>query len=237
MSCARGGFGRLLRRARRAGRGGGGCCSSSGTASGRDFHPGARHLLGFFTPGAQPPKVVGGLPRPRRRSSGFRARPRPNTYGAGTGVNSPSRAPRENWLETPGPGRRQRAAPHHARRRAPGRDWTHRRCGGVDQAGILPAQGASFDRRHRRRRPVPSRGVWRAERAGELEPAQTLTTTFHMGQRRSRHLNAPVARSCSQSEWRRPSTRAPIPLPRKAGSLHRMNVAGCISTVAVGRGR
>ncbi|HEX5791481.1 MAG TPA: FAD-dependent oxidoreductase, partial [Luteolibacter sp.] len=71
------------------------------------------------------------------------------------------------------------------------------------------------------------------ERAGDLEPAQTLTTTFRMSHVDLDAYEAAGGKKMLMERMENAIAQGSHPLPRKAGSLHRMNALGCISTVAV----
>ncbi|MHB1308946.1 MAG: FAD-dependent oxidoreductase, partial [Limisphaerales bacterium] len=71
------------------------------------------------------------------------------------------------------------------------------------------------------------------ERAGEHEPAQTLTTTFRMANVDLDAYERAGGKKLLAERMAGAFDAGTHPLPRKSGSLHRMNVAGCISTVAV----
>lgn len=71
------------------------------------------------------------------------------------------------------------------------------------------------------------------EKAGEIDPAQTLTTTFQLANVNldayllasgKDHLNSKMAAAIDQRRH---------PLPRRHGSIHAMTVGGCVATVAV----
>ncbi|MBI5690292.1 MAG: FAD-dependent oxidoreductase [Verrucomicrobia bacterium] len=191
-------------------------------------------FYGFFTPGQTPRKVVGGLPDrvvDRLHAAGA-VFLRPNTYGAGTGVNYQPERLKLVWDELLAEA---------------GVDLLlHTILVGVDAdaAGRLTA-AVCFSKqgffRLRARRFIDASGDadlchWADvpyERAGEREPAQTLTTTFRLanvdlaayaaagGNRRLRECMTAVVEAGTH------------PLPRRSGSLHAMNVPGCVSTVAV----
>jgi hypothetical protein len=191
-------------------------------------------FYGFFTPGAHPRKVVGGVPDRvvdalDRVGAVFL---RPNTYGAGTGVNyNPERLKRV-WDElltragvrvllhailvdvlTEGSGRitgvvlltRQGFVQVSARRF-------------IDASGdAVLCHHAGID----------------SERAGDLEPAQTLTTTFRLAAVDLDAYERAGGKSLLMAKMAEAVDRGTHALPRKAGSLHRMNVSGCVSTVCV----
>jgi hypothetical protein len=191
-------------------------------------------FYGFFTPGETPKKVVGGLPD--RVVDALDAAGavflRPNTYGAGTGVNYNPERLKLVWDELLAhAGVRVML---HATLVAAEQDATDRIVGVVisTKRGFfrIAAQrfiDASGDADLCHLAGVPH------EKAGEHEPAQTLTTTFRM----SNVDLAAYERAGGKKFLMRAMAEAvdarTHPLPRKSGSLHAMNARGCISTVAV----
>ncbi|MBE2213467.1 MAG: FAD-dependent oxidoreductase [Opitutaceae bacterium] len=191
-------------------------------------------FYGFFTPGESPRKVVGGIPD--RVVNALDAAGavflRPNTYGAGTGVNYNPERLKLVWDELLAGAGVQVIL--HATLVDADTDALGRITGAVFFAkrGFFRVQArrfidASGDADLCRWADVPF------ERAGEHEPAQTLTTTFRMsnvdldayeragGKKRLAELMAEAVEHGTHA------------LPRKSGSLHEMNARGCISTVAV----
>jgi len=191
-------------------------------------------FYGFFTPGESPRKVVGGIPD--RVVDALDAAGavflRPNTYGAGTGVNYNPERLKLVWDELLAAA--GAAVILHAMLVGADTD-----AGGRITGAVFFAKSGFF--RVPARRFIDASGDadlchWAGvayEKAGALEPAQTLTTTFRMsnvdlatyeragGKKR---LAALMAEAIGHG------THA---LPRKSGSLHAMNARGCISTVAV----
>ncbi len=191
-------------------------------------------FYGFFTPGESPKKVVGGIPD--RVVDTLDAAGaiflRPNTYGAGTGVNYNPERLKLTWDELLiGSGARVFLHTQlvDAETAADGRIrsaviWTKRGFFRIAAKRFVDASGDA-DLCHLAGIPY--------ERAGDLEPAQTLTTTFRMSNvdlatyeraGDKKMLAAVMARAVDEGAYA---------LPRKSGSLHRMNAAQCISTVAV----
>jgi hypothetical protein len=191
-------------------------------------------FYGFFTPGDQPRKVVGGIPDRVVDALDFTGDIflRPNTYGAGTGVTyNPERLKLvwdtlllgagvkmllHAWLcdvETAGDGRIMGVIVHTKRGflRVRGRRF-------IDASGdadLCHLGGISY------------------EKAGDIDPAQTLTTTFRMcnvdldrfeAEGGKKMLMAKMAEAVESGRHR---------LPRKKGSAHAMVQEGCIATVAV----
>jgi hypothetical protein len=191
-------------------------------------------FYGFFTPGERPRKVAGGIPD--RVVDALDAAGavflRPNTYGAGTGVNYNPERLKLVWdqlLARSGVRVLLHATLVAAETNPAGR---------ITGAVILTRQGffrvaakrfidASGDAELCHLAGVP------CEKAGESQPAQTLTTTFRMS---NVDLAAYEAGGGKQMLMRRMASaieRGTHDLPRKGGSLHPMNAAGCVSTVAV----
>jgi glycine/D-amino acid oxidase-like deaminating enzyme len=187
-------------------------------------------FYGFYTPGSRALKVVGGLPDLvvdglRRREACFE---RPNTYGAGTGITYHPEILKVVWesllLEA---GVRLLL---HA--------WVQDvelRDGRVEGAVVATKAGL---RRVSARVVVDASGEGdvcaRAgapfEQAGELDPAQTLTTTFRMC-----NVDEERRRALPKGELQRLMAEAAASgayeLPRREGSDHRMPVPGMTSTV------
>jgi hypothetical protein len=191
-------------------------------------------FYGFYTPGDQPRKVVGGLPD---RVVDALARTddvflRSNTYGAGTGVTYNPERLKLVWdqlLESAGV---------HL--------WLHTMLvdaiadGTGAVTGVVVFSKAGFQRINARRSIDASGDAdlchWLGldyETAGELDPAQTLTTTFRM-------CNVDLARYVAAGGKRMLAERMEAAiasgrhaLPRKSGSAHAMVQPGCIATVAV----
>jgi hypothetical protein len=191
-------------------------------------------FYGFFTPGETPRKVVGGIPD--RVVDALNAKGeiflRPNTYGAGTGVTYNPERLKLVWDDL-----LTRAGVQvllHAQL-VDAETTSDRRL----VAAVICAKRGFF--KIRAKRFIDSSGDADLcalagipfEKAGEPEPAQTLTTTFRMcnvdldAYQRSGG-NKMLARQMVDAV-----TSGAHPLPRKAGSIHPMPQPGCISTVAV----
>jgi hypothetical protein len=191
-------------------------------------------FYGFFTPGATPRKVVGGIPDRvvDRLDAAGAVFLRPNTYGAGTGVNYHPERLKLVWDQLLA---------------AAGVDvLLHSTLVGADlegsgrlRGGVFFAKSGFF--RISARRFIDASGDadlchWAGipcERAGEHEPAQTLTTTFRLAHV---DLAAYAAAGGKRMLMERMATaldRGTHALPRRSGSLHEMNIPGSVSTVAV----
>lgn len=191
-------------------------------------------FYGFFTPGDSPRKVAGGIPdRVVNELDASRAIfLRPNTYGAGTGVTyNPERlklvwdqllaqAGIQTWLhttlvdvETNSSGLLTHAIV-----------WTKAGFFKIAAKRFIDASGDA-DLCH-------LAGV-EYEKAGELDPAQTLTTTFRMCGIDLKTFSAAGGKKVLNQRMQEAVDSGSHALPRKAGSVHAMPQPGCISTVAV----
>ncbi len=190
-------------------------------------------FYGFFTPGDAPRKVGGGIAdrvvdRLARDGGVFL---RPNTYGAGTGVNYNPELLKRVWDEL--------------LTAAGVRVLLHATLVAVeDSGGEIPCVVISTKRgffRLRSRRVIDASGDAdfchlagiEYEKAGDLEPAQTLTTTFRMSGVDLNAYEEAGGKRMLMREMEKAVEEGSHPLPRKAGSLHAMCQKDCISTVAV----
>jgi hypothetical protein len=191
-------------------------------------------FYGFFTPGSAPRKVVGGIPDRvvDALDSMGAVFLRPNTYGAGTGVNYNPERLKWVWdrlLAEAGVDVLLHATLIAVEPDAEGRVG----------AAILHTRGGL--RRVRARRFIDASGDAELchlagvpyEKAGELEPAQTLTTTFRMSNVDLAAYERVGGKKMLSERMSEAVDSGTFPLPRKAGSLHRMNAERCIATVAV----
>ena len=71
------------------------------------------------------------------------------------------------------------------------------------------------------------------EKAGDIEPAQTLTTTFRMSNVDLERFEAEGGKKMLMAKMAQAVELNRHPLPRKKGSAHAMVQEGCIATVAV----
>jgi hypothetical protein len=191
-------------------------------------------FYGFFTPGGQPRKVVGGVPDRvvNRLDAAGAVFLRPNTYGAGTGVNYDPERLKLVWDElAEGSGVRVllHATLVDAVLDASGRItgaviWTKRGFFKILARRLIDATGDG-DLCHMVGIPY--------EKAGELEPAQTLTTTFRIAHVDLEAYQQAGGKKMLMEKMAEAVDKGTHPLPRKSGSLHRMNASGCVSTVAV----
>jgi hypothetical protein len=190
-------------------------------------------FYGFYTPGESPRQVVAALPGKvvdALDASGD-VFLRPNTYGAGTGVNyNPERL---KWV------------------------WDQL----LDQAGVKVALHSSLVavekmgeggiecavwhksgfHRIKARRVVDASGDadfchlagFDYEKAGEQEAAQSMTTTFRMSNVDLDRFERAGGKNMLREKMVQAVEQGRHPLPRKEGSAHAMCQTGCISTVAV----
>lgn len=190
-------------------------------------------FYGFFTPGGQPRKVVGGIPDRvvDRLDAAGAIFLRPNTYGAGTGVNYNPERLKLVWDEMLA-GAGVRVLLHTALvdvEMSAGviRNtiiWTRRGFFKIAAKRFIDASGDA-DLCHLAGIPC--------EKAGEIGPAQTLTTTFRMSNVDLATYEKAGGKKMLVQRMTEAVEGGSHPLPRKAGSLHAMNAKKCISTVAV----
>jgi hypothetical protein len=191
-------------------------------------------FYGFYTPGEQPHKVVGGWPD--RVVAALAATGdcfyRSNTYGAGTGITYNPERLKLVWdqlLDAAGV-----------------RVWLHTYLVDVVADAQGTACGAVVCAKNgfwqiAARRLVDASGDadvchllgLECELAGTLDPAQTLTTTFRMSQVDLAAFAAAGGKRRLAELMAAAVDAGRHPLPRKAGSAHPMVQPGCISTVAV----
>lgn len=191
-------------------------------------------FYGFFTPGPESHKVVGGIPD--RVVDALDAEGavvlRPNTYGAGTGVTY-----NPEWLKRVWDQLLSRAGVRvllHAFIIDAEADSTGRITG-----VIIATKGGIY--RILARRFIDSSGDadlchWADvpyETAGEIDPAQTLTTTFRMCNVDLERYQQAGGKQMLVEKMAEAVKRGTYPLPRSQGSFHPMVVENCIASVAV----
>ena len=191
-------------------------------------------FYGFFTPGDAPRKVVGGIPD--RVVDALDATGdvflRPNTYGAGTGVTySPERLKLvwDRLLAHAG----VKVILHASLCDVDMRDYEH--IAGVvlhTKAGFLRVAGRRFVDASGDADLCHLAGV-AYEKAGDLDPAQTLTTTFRMSNVDLIAYEAAGGKAMLMERMAEAVETGSHPLPRKLGSAHAMVQQGCVATVAV----
>jgi hypothetical protein len=190
-------------------------------------------FYGFFTPGGEPKKVVGGLPDSvvNELNNAGDIFLRPNTYGAGTGVNYNPERLKLVW--------------DRLLLLAKVKTYYHSLLVDVQTEGdnyqcIFFNKGTGFFA-------ITARRVIDAsgdadfcafanlpfEKAGESEPAQSMTTTFRMANVDLAKFEAAGGKTMLKEKMGAAVSSGKHPLPRKEGSAHEMCIPGCISTVAV----
>jgi hypothetical protein len=190
-------------------------------------------FYGFFTPGEAPKKIVAGLPDTivnelNKTGDIFL---RPNTYGAGTGVNYNPERLKQVWdqkILAAG----IRFLLHTTLVDVVMEEAKEISCifwnkGGfhvVKTKRVIDASGDA-DFCHLAGYPY--------EVAGELEPAQSMTTTFRMCNVDLEKFKQAGGKQMLQEKMRAATETGKHPLPRKEGSAHEMCMPGCVSTVAV----
>jgi hypothetical protein len=191
-------------------------------------------FYGFFTPGAAPRKVVGGLPDKvvNELDAAGAMFLRANTYGAGTGVNYDPERLKLIWDELL---HRAGVRVYHFALLV---DVETRSDGRI--VGVVIATKSGFFR-IRARRFIDASGDADLchlsgvpyEKAGDSEPAQTLTTTFRMCNVDLEKFAVAGGKKMLEAKMREAVESGAHPLPRKKGSAHAMTQPGCVSTVAV----
>ncbi|MBN3583106.1 FAD-dependent oxidoreductase [Algoriphagus aestuarii] len=190
-------------------------------------------FYGFFTPSESPKKIVGGIPdwvvNELNKSGDIFLRP--NTYGAGTGVNYNPEKLKEIW---------DRLLVNNGVELL-----FHSTLVSVEKTGELSVcvffhKGVGFFT-ITAKRVIDASGdadycYWAGlpyEKAGELEPAQSMTTTFRMSNVDLEAFEAAGGKKMLKTKMGEAYDSGTHPLPRKEGSSHEMCQPKCISTVAV----
>jgi hypothetical protein len=191
-------------------------------------------FYGFYTPGDTPRKVVGGIPD---RVVDALAKTddmhlRPNTYGAGTGVTYNPERLKFVWDEL--------------LNAAGVRVVLHATLVDVESSqnsritGVVISTKRGFFRVTARRFIDASGDAdlchWAGvpyEKAGEKEPAQTLTTTFRMSNVDGSRYKEAGGKKMLEQKMAEAVDKGMHALPRKKGSVHGMVQKNCIATVAV----
>lgn len=190
-------------------------------------------FYGFFTPGTSPKKIVGGLPdlvvnELDKTNDIFL---RPNTYGAGTGVNyNPERlklvwdkliseAGINYFLHTT-----MVDVVQEEKERITCIFWNKSGFYKVKARRVIDASGdADFC----------ALSGCQVELAGEKEPAQSMTTTFRICNVDQDKFEKAGGNKMMKERMTEAFENKTHLLPRKEGSAHEMCQPGCISTVAV----
>jgi|TARA_R110000868_G_scaffold232811_2_gene486369 hypothetical protein len=190
-------------------------------------------FYGFFTPSESPRKIVGGIPdkivNALNQSGNIFLRP--NTYGAGTGVNYNPEKLKQVWdqllLESGV------------------QIYYHSTLVAVENVGetstcIFFHKGIGFFSITAKRIIDASGDAdychWAGipyERAGEKEAAQSMTTTFRMANVEQQEYEAAGGKKMLKEKMAEAYNQGIYGLPRKEGSAHEMCQPKCISTVAV----
>ncbi len=191
-------------------------------------------FYGFFTPGDSPRKIVGGVPD--RVVDALDATGdvflRPNTYGAGTGVTYNPERLKLLWDEM------LAAAGVEVLLHALLVDAQVNSSGRI--IGVALATKAGLVRLSARRFIDASGDAdlchWAdvpCEKAGDIDPAQTLTTTFRMCNVDPARFEAAGGHAMLRRKMAEAVDRGTHALPRRQGSAHAMVQDRCVATVAV----
>ncbi len=190
-------------------------------------------FYGFFTPSETSKKIVGGLPDKvvnelNKTGDIFL---RPNTYGAGTGVNYNPEKLKQVW---------DRLLTHQNIE-----VYYHTTLVAVEKTGetsvcIFFHKGIGFFS-ITAKRVIDASGDadychWAGipyEKAGDVEPAQSMTTSFRMANVDLGRFEQAGGKKMLQEKMTKAYGSGTHPLPRKEGSAHEMCQPGCISTIAV----
>ena len=190
-------------------------------------------FYGFFTPGTNPKKIVGGLPdhvvsELDKTNDIFL---RPNTYGAGTGVNYNPERLKLVWdklITEAG----INYLLHTSLVDVIQEETERKTCIFWNKSGFYKVIA---------RRVIDATGDadfcalsgCRTELAGENEPAQSMTTTFRMSNVDLAKFKTAGGNKMMTAAMTEAFENKTHLLPRKEGSAHEMCQSGCISTVAV----
>ncbi|GAA4314268.1 FAD-dependent oxidoreductase [Compostibacter hankyongensis] len=190
-------------------------------------------FYGFFTPGESPRKIVAGLPDTivdalQQTGDIFL---RPNTYGAGTGVNYNPERLKYVWdqqILAAGVQLLLHTVLVDVIMEATGQVicvfWNKGGFCKVTARRVIDASGDA-DLCHL--------AGFRYEVAGESDPAQSMTTTFRMSNVDLEKFKRAGGKQMLKEKMSRAYETGSHPLPRREGSAHEMCQQGCISTVAV----
>ena len=190
-------------------------------------------FYGFFTPGERALKVAGGFPDVvvNELEALREIFLRPNTYGAGTGVNYNPERLKQVWDKLI----LQSAIRYLLHTTLVDVNilsdlryecicWNKSGFGKIIAQRVIDASGDA-DFCHLAGFPY--------EIAGELEPAQSMTTTFRMSNVELELFESAGGKKMLQQKMQEAVASGKHALPRKEGSAHEMNAKKCISTVAV----
>jgi hypothetical protein len=190
-------------------------------------------FYGFFMPGEHSKKIVGGLPdvvvnELNNTNDIFL---RPNTYGAGTGVNYNPERLKLVWDKLITEAGVQFLL-HSTLTDVVQEDQESSTCIFWSKAGFFKIKA---------KRVIDASGDadycflagHKFELAGENEPAQSMTTTFRMCNVDLQKFDAAGGNKMMKEKMKTAYENKTHLLPRKEGSAHEMCQPGCISTVAV----
>lgn len=190
-------------------------------------------FYGFFTPGNNPRKIVGGLPDRVINELDLTGDIflRPNTYGAGTGVNYNPERLKLVWdqlILQAG----IRYLLHTTLVDVIKEEGEKTTCIVWNKTGFFQVKAhrvidASGDADYCALAGYPF------ELAGEKEPAQSMTTTFRMANVDLEKFEKSGGNKMMKDRMTEAFESGAYALPRKEGSAHEMCQPGCISTVAV----
>lgn len=189
-------------------------------------------FYGFFTPGQTPRKIVGGWPDRivNNLDKAGAVFLRPNTYGAGTGVNYNPERLKLVW---------DQLIQQHGIQYLLHTTLIDVATEGERYACIFWNKGGF--QKVLARRVIDASGDadfchlagFAYEIAGQREPAQSLTTTFRMSNVDLNKYEQAGGKKMLAKKMAEAVDSGRHPLPRKEGSAHEMNAQKCISTVAV----
>ncbi len=190
-------------------------------------------FYGFFTPSESSKKIVGGIPDlvvDKLNESG-NVFLRPNTYGAGTGVNYNPEKLKQVW--------------DNLLTKKNIRVLYHSILVGVEKTAetskaIFFNKGTGFFLIEAKR-VIDASGdadfCYFAgidyEKAGEIDPVQSMTTSFRMSNVDLDEFTKAGGKEMLKDRMTDAVNRGTYPLPRKEGSAHEMCMPKCISTIAV----
>ncbi|TVP97703.1 MAG: FAD-dependent oxidoreductase [Balneolaceae bacterium] len=190
-------------------------------------------FYGFFTPGTLPKKIVSGLPDRIVNALDETGDIflRPNTYGAGTGVTyNPERLKRvwDNLIMQSGTRLFLHTILVDVEKSSDDETicivWHKSGFFKIKARRVIDASGDA-DFCHLGNLPY--------ELAGELEPAQSMTTTFRMAGVNLQRFKDAGGKTLLKLKMAEAVELGTHPLPRKEGSAHEMVQKDCIATVAV----
>jgi len=190
-------------------------------------------FYGFFTPGNNPKKIVGGLPDTvvnelYKTNDIFL---RPNTYGAGTGVNYNPERLKLVWDQLITEAGINYIL-HTSLVDVTDEEKEKKTCICWNKSGFYKIKA---------RRVIDASGDadfcylsgYKFELAGEKEPAQSMTTTFRMCNVDFQKFEKAGGNKMMKEKMAEAFDNKTHLLPRKEGSAHEMCAPKCISTVAV----